>query len=65
MARPHPEQFPPIRLALAVWGLGAGLYLGQFQGGLYPGGSNQMQATHGYTFQGDLSRGPFKGPFQG
>ena len=32
MARPDPAQFPPIRLALAVWGLGAGLYLiGFFQ----------------------------------
>lgn len=26
--------------------LGAGLYLGQFQGGLYPGGSNNVPAAH-------------------
>ncbi|HKA15406.1 MAG TPA: hypothetical protein VKH41_10355 [Myxococcota bacterium] len=26
--------------------LGAGLYLGQFQGGLYPGGSNTVPASH-------------------
>lgn len=26
--------------------LGSGLYLGQFEGGLYPGGSNQLPAAH-------------------
>src|SRR5437016_13855224 len=26
--------------------LGSGLYLGQYQGGLYPGGSNAMPAAH-------------------
>ena len=32
MARPEPTQFPPIRMALTLWGLGAGLYLiGFFQ----------------------------------
>ena len=32
MARPEPTQFPPIRMALTIWGLGAGLYLiGFFQ----------------------------------
>src|SRR5438477_8665256 len=29
--------------------LGTGLYLGQYQGGLYPGGSNGMPSAHSAT----------------
>src|SRR5688572_18767677 len=41
---------PPGALAntglIPLTDLGSGLYLGQYQGGLYPGGSNLMPATH-------------------
>src|SRR3954464_9372408 len=36
----------PVMAFVPIDDLGTGLYLGQFQGGLYPGGSNTMPAAH-------------------
>ena len=37
---------PSVQAATPINDLGAGLYLNQYQGGLYPGGSNLMPAPH-------------------
>jgi hypothetical protein len=41
----NPKSGPPLSL-VPINDLGAGLYVGQFQGGLYEGGSNAIPADH-------------------
>jgi hypothetical protein len=43
---PPPPPPPPPGSAVPLTDLGPGLYLGRFQGGLYPGGSNEVPADH-------------------